>query len=86
MASNLIELKIEIKGYFRALINMRSLAFLFILGVTSCSVFQGHGTKVLKPKYHKVWAKGNKYLIDIPVGTRHIHLFERRRTRTVTMK
>jgi hypothetical protein len=41
---------------------------------------------VLKPKYHKVWAKGNKYLIDIPVGTRHIHLFERRRTKTVSMK
>src|SRR6185369_7205627 len=58
---------------------------ILILGIGSCKSSKGN-TKVLKPKYHKVWAKGNKYLIDIPVGTRHIHLFERRRTKAVTMK
>jgi len=58
---------------------------ILILGISSCKSSHGN-TKVLKPKYHKVWAKGNKYLIDIPVGTRHIHLFERRRTKTVSMK
>jgi len=60
------------------------LSFL-ILGISSCKSSNG-STKVLKPKYHKVWAKGNKYVIDIPVGTRHIHLFERRRTKMVSMK
>ncbi len=55
------------------------------LSVCSCSSSKD-GTKVLKPKTHKIWAKGNKYLIDIPVGVRHIHLFERKRTKTVRMK
>ncbi len=44
------------------------------------------GTNVVKPKTHKMWAKGNKYVIDIPVGARHIRLFERKRTRKVSMK
>jgi len=59
---------------------------IFILcavSVASCRMFTG--TKVLKPKTHKVWAKGNKYLIDIPIGARHLHLFERKRTKTVRM-
>jgi hypothetical protein len=65
---------------------MRLIALIIILVcISSCSSSKG-GTKVLRPKYHKVWAKGNKYLIDIPVGVRHIHLFERRRTKIVTMK
>jgi hypothetical protein len=57
---------------------------LALLATASCS--SRGGTRVLKPKYHKTWPHGNKYVIDIPVGVRHIHLFERRRTKTVTMK
>ncbi|MFM7428372.1 MAG: hypothetical protein ACKO1F_00560 [Flammeovirgaceae bacterium] len=49
----------------------------------SCS---SSGKKVIKPRYHHVWAKGNKYRIDIPVGTRHIRLFQRKRTKAVSMK
>ncbi|MBL7875011.1 MAG: hypothetical protein JNL53_05075 [Cyclobacteriaceae bacterium] len=51
-----------------------------------CLGCSSSGTKVVKPRYHKVWAGGNKYRIDIPVGTRHIHMFERKRTKTVRMK
>ncbi len=42
--------------------------------------------KVVKPRYHHVWAKGNKYRIDIPIGNRHIRLFQRKRTKAVNMK
>jgi hypothetical protein len=42
--------------------------------------------KVVKPRYHHVWAKGNKYRIDIPIGNRHIRLFQRKRTKAVKMK
>lgn len=42
--------------------------------------------KVVKPRTHKVWAKGNRYVIDIPIGNRHIQLIERKRTRLVRMK
>jgi len=44
------------------------------------------GEKVVKPRTHKMWAKGNRYVIDIPVGARHIRMFERKRTRMVRMK
>jgi alpha-tubulin suppressor-like RCC1 family protein len=44
------------------------------------------GTKVVKPRGHKVWAKGNRYVIDIPVGNRHIRMLERKRTKVVRMK
>jgi hypothetical protein len=44
------------------------------------------GEKVVKPKTHKMWARGNRYVIDIPVGARHIRMFERKRTRMVKMK
>lgn len=44
------------------------------------------GTKVVKPRTHKMWAKGNRYVIDIPVGNRHIRMFERKRTKMVRMK
>jgi hypothetical protein len=44
------------------------------------------GEKVVKPKTHKMWARGNRYVIDIPVGARHIRLFERKRTKMVRMK
>ncbi len=56
-----------------------------ILIFASCGS-SGKGTKVVKPKTHKVWARGNKYVIDIPVGARRIQLFERKRTKTVNMK
>jgi hypothetical protein len=49
----------------------------------SCS---SSGTKVVKPRTHKMWSKGNKYVIDIPVGNRHIRMFERKRTKMVRMK
>ncbi|MBS1507484.1 MAG: hypothetical protein JSS79_12625 [Bacteroidetes bacterium] len=64
---------------------MRFIGFLFFLAIAS-SCGSSKGTKVLRPKTHTVWPKGHKYLIDIPVGTRHIHIWERRRTKTVTMK
>jgi hypothetical protein len=44
------------------------------------------GTKVVKPRTHKIWAKGNRYVIDIPVGNRHIRMLERKRTKIVRMK
>jgi PBP1b-binding outer membrane lipoprotein LpoB len=44
------------------------------------------GEKVVKPRTHKMWAKGNRYVIDIPVGARQIRLFERKRTKMVRMK
>jgi hypothetical protein len=59
------------------------LTLALILTFTACG---SKGTKVIKPKTHKVWARGNKYLIDIPVGARRIQLFERRKTKTVNMK
>ncbi|HLZ17328.1 MAG TPA: hypothetical protein VKQ08_09825 [Cyclobacteriaceae bacterium] len=65
---------------------MRLLVLLLIVGCSGSCASQKGGTKVLRPRYHKVWAKGNKYLIDIPVGARHIRLFERRRTKVVSMK
>jgi len=44
------------------------------------------GERVVRPRTHKMWAKGNHYVIDIPVGTRHIRMFERKRTKMVRMK
>ncbi|HTH56550.1 MAG TPA: hypothetical protein VL728_10940 [Cyclobacteriaceae bacterium] len=61
-----------------------ALVMLCSVFLVSCKAPTG-GTKVVKPKTHKMWAKGNKYLIDIPIGARHLHLFERRRTKTVRM-
>ena len=65
------------------IILLRLLFLCFLLA--SC-----HGTnaskKVVKPRYHHVWAKGNKYRIDIPIGNRHIRLFQRKRTKAVKMK
>jgi hypothetical protein len=40
----------------------------------------------VKPRTHKMWARGNRYVIDIPVGARHIRMFERKRTKIVRMK
>jgi hypothetical protein len=61
---------------------------LFILMVSTLLLFScaSTGEKVVKPKTHKMWAKGNRYVIDIPVGVRHIRLFERKRTKMVRMK
>ncbi|GIL21490.1 MAG: hypothetical protein BroJett042_00030 [Bacteroidota bacterium] len=60
---------------------------LIMLLVSGCSLLdKGKGQKVVKPRTHKVWAKGNRYLIDIPVGNRHIRMFERKRTKMVRMK
>lgn len=73
----------EINVIFRS--NMAR-AFFFLLSICLLASCSSRGTKVVKPKTHKVWANGNKYLIDIPVGTRHIHLFERKRTKAVKMK
>ncbi|MBN8575909.1 MAG: hypothetical protein KF775_14105 [Cyclobacteriaceae bacterium] len=59
--------------------------FLLLLFVSACGTV-GKGQKVVKPRTHKMWAKGNRYVIDIPVGNRHIQMFERKRTKTVRMK
>ncbi|MBS1949942.1 MAG: hypothetical protein OJF59_002417 [Cytophagales bacterium] len=66
---------------------MLRIVFLILLAVllTSCHSSKT-STKVLRPKTHNVWPAGNKYLIDIPVGVRHIHLFKRRTTKTQTLK
>lgn len=64
---------------------MRSALFLLLLFFAFSCSSKNTSTKVIKPKTHKIWAKGNKYVIDIPVGTRHIHLFERKKTKTVKM-
>lgn len=59
---------------------------LFIVVFVSACGSAGKGQKVVKPRTHKVWPKGNRYVIDIPVGNRHIRMFERKRTKTVRMK
>lgn len=59
---------------------------IFFLGFVILCSCASSGEKVVKPRTHKMWAKGNKYVIDIPVGARHIQLFERKRTKTVRMK
>jgi hypothetical protein len=61
---------------------------LIIITASSCSLFDKgqQSQKVVKPRTHKVWAKGNRYRIDIPIGNRHIRMFERKRTRMVRMK
>lgn len=43
-------------------------------------------TQVLRPKTHKIWPAGNKYVIDIPVGARHIRLLKRRTTKMETLR
>jgi hypothetical protein len=58
-------------------------AIILLLILSSCA---SSGKKVVKPRYHHVWAKGNKYRIDIPVGNRHIRMFQRKRTKAVSMK
>lgn len=64
---------------------MKSIIYILIgcLLLISCA---SSGEKVVKPRTHKMWARGNKYVIDIPVGARHIRLFERKRTKMVRMK
>jgi hypothetical protein len=64
---------------------MRQVLPFFLLGaiVMACG---SSNQRVVKPKTHKVWARGNRYLIDIPIGARHIHLVERKRTKLVRMK
>jgi hypothetical protein len=59
------------------------LAILISLLFSSCA---SGGKKVAKPRYHHVWAKGNKYRIDIPIGNRHIRLLERKRIKATRMK
>ena len=67
---------------------MRRIYFLMVviveLSISSCGSSKG-STEVVKPRYHHTWAK-NRYRIDIPIGARHIRMFERKRTRTVSMK
>ena len=67
---------------------MRTVYFLcvamIVVFMTSCGSSKGT-TEVVKPRYHHTWAK-NRYRIDIPVGARHIRMFERKRTKTVSMK
>jgi hypothetical protein len=60
-------------------------AFLLLTGMLLLSCAAG-GEKVVKPRTHKIFPRGNKYVIDIPVGTRHIQLFKRKRTKMVRMK
>ncbi|MCE2894297.1 MAG: hypothetical protein LW721_07645 [Flammeovirgaceae bacterium] len=64
---------------------MRTLVFA-VIAILLFSCGSSGGTKVVKPRYHHVWARGNKYRIDIPIGSRHIRMFERKRTKTVRMK
>jgi hypothetical protein len=61
---------------------------LFIATVCTLLLFScaSAGEKVVKPRTHKMWARGNRYVIDIPVGARHIRMFERKRTKIVRMK
>ncbi|MBS1556604.1 MAG: hypothetical protein JSU09_16930 [Bacteroidetes bacterium] len=59
---------------------------LFIVFIVACVACSSSGKKVVKPRYHHVWAKGNKYRIDIPIGNRHIRMFQRKRTKAVSMK
>jgi PBP1b-binding outer membrane lipoprotein LpoB len=59
---------------------------LVILGALLLLSCASAGEKVVKPRTHKMWARGNRYVIDIPVGTRHIRMFERKRTKIVRMK
>ena len=67
---------------------MRKVYFIFALfvaaGLSSCGSSK-NTTEVVKPRYHHTWAK-NRYRIDIPIGARHIRMFERKRTKTVNMK
>ncbi|MCA4900123.1 MAG: hypothetical protein ACK514_14770 [Bacteroidota bacterium] len=66
-----------------ALFHVRFILFIvFAFACVACS----SGKKVVKPRYHHVWAKGNKYRIDIPIGNRHIRMFQRKRTKAVSMK
>jgi hypothetical protein len=63
------------------------LLLLFVTIASGCSLLdKGRSQKVVKPRTHKVWAKGNRYRIDIPIGNRHIRMFERKRTKVVRMK
>lgn len=61
----------------------------FIFGIISMLLLSsciGSGERVVKPRTHKMWARGNRYVIDIPVGARHIRMIERKRTRMVRVK
>ncbi|NOS54995.1 MAG: hypothetical protein HOP37_01915 [Cyclobacteriaceae bacterium] len=59
-------------------------ALILLLLFSACA--SSSGKKVVKPRYHHVWAKGNKYRIDIPIGNRHIRLLERKRIKATRMK
>ncbi|MCA4895089.1 MAG: hypothetical protein ING84_08800 [Cytophagales bacterium] len=59
-------------------------ALILLLILASCA--SSSSKKVVKPRYHHVWAKGNKYRIDIPIGNRHIRLLERKRVKATRMK
>jgi hypothetical protein len=67
---------------------MRKVYFVFVILaaaiISSCGSSKGT-TEVVKPRYHHTWAK-NRYRIDIPIGARHIRMFERKRTKTVNMR
>jgi hypothetical protein len=61
------------------------IALVTITVLFSCAA--SGGKKVVKPRYHHVWAKkSNRYRIDIPIGNRHIRFLERKRTKEVTVK
>jgi hypothetical protein len=65
---------------------MRKVYFVFgvfCLLATGCTSAQ-HTTDVVKPKYHRAPVT-NKWVIDIPVGARHIRFLERKRTKVVKM-
>ena len=65
---------------------MRKLLVGFILfGLLACGASDS-SKKAAKPRYHHVWAGGNKYRIDIPIGNRHIRMLGRKRTKAVKMK
>ena len=55
------------------------------LGMFSCSVFKHkNSTAVVRPRYHMTSPK-NRWLVDIPIGARHIRILERKRTKVVRM-
>ncbi|MCU0420148.1 MAG: hypothetical protein MUC38_10905 [Cyclobacteriaceae bacterium] len=65
---------------------MRALIVCLVIVLAASGCRSSRGTTVVQPKTYKVWPKGNKYRISIPVGARRINLFERKRTKTVRMR
>lgn len=59
---------------------------LFVLLLTSCSLFNQDTQAVAKPRYHRGWYKDHTYHRKIGVGRVRIKWFEKQGTKTVQMK